>query len=158
MKKLIIGYGFLALCASLPAGAALPGGINYWAASAATVGSSSHTGIVVVDSTYGACVIQFSNAMASHASAHGDIFSNIQNCHYVTSSYPDLSILNQELQYADGTAPPLPQDVLTAIEAKFIKNMSNLEERHQLSKFIKKRDALIKKYVKILTGNKRLKR
>jgi len=154
MKKLIMGYGFLALCASLPAGAALPGGVNYWAASADTVGSPFHTGIVVTDSTYAACVAQFSNAMASHASAHGDSFTNIQNCHYVSSSHGGVSEAHQELHYVGGVAPPIPHDVQLAIEAKFIQDMSSLEEEHQITEFISKRNALVEKYVKKLSVRK----
>jgi len=156
MKKLIIGYGLLALCASLPVGAIGPG--NYWAASADTVGSPFHTGIVVTDSTYAACVAQFSSAMASHTSAHGDVFSNIQNCHYIPSTsggggYGGASVAHQELHYAGGAVSPLPHDVAIAMEEKFIGDMSSLEEEYQVSEFIRKRDKLVEAYTRRL--NKR---
>jgi len=53
-----------------------------WKASADIVNSSSHSGIVVTDSTYAGCSTQFSNAMDSHAYNHGDIFDNIKYCSY----------------------------------------------------------------------------
>ena len=154
MKKSIIGVSLLALIASSPLSAQYAGP-NYWAASADTPNSTMHTGIVVTDSTYAACVNQFSAAMASHTSAHGDVFSNIHNCHYVSNSYnPGVNQAHLELNYINGGTTPLPHDIQTALTEKFIENMSGLEEQYQVAEFIKQRDALLEKHFKRVNKEK----
>ena len=156
MKKIIMRASLLALSASLSLSAAQTPGTNYWAASADTVNSTNHSGIVVTDSTYAACVEQFEAAMTSHAYWHGDVFTNIHGCHYVSvGSAGGVNQIYQELSIVNGSTTPLPTDVQIALEEKFIKKMSTLEVEYQISEFIKKRDALVDQHNKIVNKEKK---
>jgi hypothetical protein len=153
MKKLLLNYGLLALCASLPVSAAGPGGAsgNYWAASAAITNNTAETGIVVTASTQADCITQFSAAMSDHAAAHGDLFNITKNCGYVSNViYPNAESALLELNYVGGGGKPLPLDEQMALEAEFFKDMGQLEERYRVARFIEQRDALVEQYAEQL--------
>lgn len=123
LKLLILATS---LVLSNAANAAL-GGVDGspWKASADTVGAPGHSGIVVTDSTYAACVIQFQAAMDSHAFYHGDVFTNIKYCHYNPAGTVAVGEY-AELQLSDA--------------------LIELEENHNIHEFLQKKQSLLKLY------------
>lgn len=122
--KLLILASSLVL--SNAANAAL-GGVDGapWKASADTVGAPGHSGIVVTDSSYAACVAQFQAAMDSHAYYYGDVFTNIKYCHYNPAGTVAVGE-EAELQLSDA--------------------LIELEANHNIHEFLQKKEALLKIY------------
>jgi hypothetical protein len=96
-----------------------------WKASADTVGAPGHSGIVVTDSTYAACVAQFQAAMDSHAFYHGDVFSNIKYCHYNPGGVVAVG------EYA---------------ELQLSEALIDLEGDHNIHEYLQKKQSLLKRY------------
>jgi hypothetical protein len=121
-KLLLLSAAFLL---STSANAAFNGPDNSpWKASADTPNTTAHTGIVVTDSTYAQCVVQFQNAMNSHAYYHGDTFTNIQYCHY----NPASGVMGGYL------------------ELELAAELADLETDYNITEYLQKKEAVLKEY------------
>jgi hypothetical protein len=86
--------------------------------------TSSHSGIAVTAATQSQCITQFQNAMNSHAYHHGDTFSNIHYCSYVSiggvfGGYHEV-MLDTEL--------------------------GGLEDEYNINEYLEKKNAALEKY------------